>query len=200
MTKKVCALEVCLSEKMFFCFRVFCKIYLNSNRRKRVLFFNNKFVGGKELPKSAVKIGSSIMMAMAIFALIISILWVFITEVMFVSDFLAYTGQSLSDALAVGSEAAELWLLTKRLWGVELIAISLMVIFITAKSYSKGEKWSWYALLVIGCILWGSLIGYKVAISYFQPTMSSMTFIVGAILYAIGIAVPAKAILSKKST
>ena len=152
------------------------------------------------MPKSAVKIGSSIMMAMAVFALVISILWVFITEVMFVSDFLAYTGQSLSDALTAGSEAAELWLLTKRLWGVELIAISLMVIFITAKSYSKGEKWSWYALLVIGCILWGSLIGYKVAISYFQPTMSSMTFIVGAILYAIGIAVPAKAILSKKST
>ena len=164
------------------------------------MFFNNKFVGGKELPKSVIKIGSSIMMAMAVFALVISILWVFITEVMFVSDFLAYTGQSLSDALTAGSEAAELWLLTKRLWGVELIAISLMVIFITAKSYSKGEKWSWYALLVIGCILWGSLIGYKVAISYFQPTMSSMTFIVGAILYAIGIAVPAKAILSKKST
>jgi hypothetical protein len=164
------------------------------------LFFNRKFVGGEGLPKSSVKIGSSVMMAMAVFALVISVLWVSITEVMFVSDFLAYTGQGLSDALAAGSEAAELWLLTKRLWGVELIAISLMAIFITAKSYSKGEKWSWYALLVTGCILWGSLIGYKVAIGYFQPTMSSMTFIVGAVLFAIGIAVPAKAILSRKST
>jgi hypothetical protein len=132
--------------------------------------------------------------------LVISILWVSITEVMFVSDFLAYTGQDLSDALAAGSKLAELWLVTKRLWGVELLAISLLTMFITARSYAKGEKWSWYALLVTGCIFWGSLIGYKVAINYFQPTMSSMTFIVGAILFAIGIVLPAKAILGKEST
>jgi len=175
------------------------KNYFNSNRRKRALFFNTEFVGGEELSKSAVKIGSSIMMAMAIFALVVSILWVTITEVMFVSDFLAYTGQGLSDALSAGSKSAELWLTTKRLWGFELIGISVLMIFVTARSYAKGERWSWYALLVTGCLLWGSLIGYKVAIGYFQPTMSSMTFIVGALLFAIGITVPAKAILGKKS-
>ncbi len=164
------------------------------------MFFSTKFVGGEGLAKSAVKIGSSIMMGMAVFALVISLLWISITEIMFVSDFLAYTGQDLSNALASGSKAAELWLVTKRVWGVELLTISLLMIFVTARSYSKGEKWSWYALLVTGCILWGSLIGYKVAIGYFQPTMSSMTFIVGAILFAIGIAIPAKAILGKKST
>jgi hypothetical protein len=174
--------------------------YLNSNRRKRALFFYIQFVGGEELSKSTIKIGSSIMMAMAVFALVVSILWVSITEMMFVSDYLAYTGQSLSDAVAAGSKSAELWLTAKRLWGFELIGISVLIMFITARSYAKGERWSWYALLLAGCILWGSLIGYKVAIGYFQPTMSSMTFIVGAILFAIGITVPAKAILSKKST
>ena len=149
------------------------------------------------MQETSIKIGSSLMMAMAVFAFVISILWISITEVMFVSDFLAYTGQSLSDALAAGSKSAEFWLTAKRLWGVELLAISLLMIFITARSYSKGEKWSWYALLIGGCILWGSLISYKVAIGYFQPTMSSMTFIVGAVLFAIGIVVPAKAILGK---
>ena len=152
------------------------------------------------MSKSTVKIGSSIMMVMAVFALVISILWVSITEVMFVSDFLAYTGQGLSDAMAAGSKSAELWLTTKRLWGFELIGISALMMFVTARSYAKGERWSWYALLVTGCILWGSLIGYKLAIGYFQPTMSSMTFIVGAILFAIGITIPARAILTKKST
>ena len=152
------------------------------------------------MPKSSIKIGSSIMMAMAVFALVVSLLWVTITEVMFVSDFLAYTGEDLADALATGSKSAELWLTTKKLWGVELLTISLLTIFITAKSYAKGEKWSWYALLIAGCILWGSLIGYKLAIGYFQPTMSSMTFIVGALLFAIGLIIPAKAILGKKST
>jgi len=157
-------------------------------------------MGDDDLQETSIKVGSSLMMAMAVYAFVISILWISITEVMFVSDFLAYTGQSLSDALAAGSKSAELWLTAKRLWGVELLGISSLMIFITSKSYSKGEKWSWYALLVSGCILWGSLIGYKVAIGYFQLTMSSMTFIVGAILFAIGIAVPAKAILGKKST
>lgn len=152
------------------------------------------------MAKSSIKIGASIMMVMTVFALVVSILWVSITEVMFVSDFQAYTGQNLSEALAAGSKAAELWLTTKRLWGVELIALSLLMTFITSRSYSKGEKWSWYALLATGCILWGSLIGYKVAIGYFQPTMSSMTFIFGALLFAIGIIVPARAILGKKST
>jgi hypothetical protein len=74
------------------------------------------------------------------------------------------------------------------------------MMFVTVRSYSKGERWSWYALPVTGCILWGSLIGYKVAIGYFQLTMSSMTFIIGAILFAVGLMVPAKAILSEKST
>jgi hypothetical protein len=151
------------------------------------------------LTKSSVKIGSSIMMAMAVFALVISILWVSITDVLFVSDFSAYTGQSLTDALATGSKSAELWLTSKRLLGFELVGISTLMLFVTAKSYSKGERWSWYALLLTGCIFWGSLIGYKVTIGYFQPTISSMTFIVGAILFAIGMAVPAKAILGKKS-
>ena len=175
------------------------KIYLNSNRRKISLFFEIEIVGGEGLSKSSLKIGQSIMMAMAVFAFVVFILWISITEIMFVSDYLAYTGTSLSDALAAGSKSAELWLTTKRLWGVGLLGMSVLMMFVTVRSYSKGERWSWFALLFTGCILWGSLIGYKLAIGYFQPTMSSMTFIVGAVLFAIGLAVPAKAILGKNS-
>ncbi len=151
------------------------------------------------MANSPIKIGSTIMMIMAVYALVISILWITITEVMFVSDYLAVTGQSLTDALATGSQTAQLWLTTKRFWGIGLLTISTLFVAITSKSYSKGEKWSWYTLLVSGSILWGSLIGYKVAIGYFQLHPSSLTFIVGATLSAIGLVVPAKAILSKKS-
>lgn len=140
---------------------------------------------------------SKFMLAMAIYALVISLFWIFLTEIMFVSDFEEYTGQSLSDALATGSKPAELWLAVKRLIGVELLPISILMIFITQKGYSKGAKWSWYALLISGSVTWGSLIGYKVAIGYFQPTASSMTFIVGAVLFTIGLVLPAKAILSE---
>ena len=162
--------------------------------------FSFYVIGGDVVSESSLKIGSSIMMAMSVFALVVSVLWFSITEVMFVSDFLAYTGISLSDALAQGSKSAELWLLAKKIWGVELFAVSLLMTYITANNYKKGEKWSWYVLLVAGFIFWGSLIGYKLVIGYFQPTISSMTFIVGTILFILGITVPARAILGKKTT
>lgn len=138
------------------------------------------------------------MMAMSIFALVVSVLWFSITEILFVSDFLAYTGVPLSEALAQGSKSAELWLFAKKIWGIELFGTSLLMTFISAKSYKKGKKWSWYALLLAGSLFWGSLIGYKILIGYFQPTPSSMTFIVGVILFFLGIAIPAKTIFSKK--
>jgi xanthine/uracil permease len=82
--------------------------------------------------------------------------------------------------------------------GVQLLSTSIRMIFVTQRSYKKGEKWSWYALLMAGIVTWGSLLGYKVLIGYFKLSSSSMTFIVGAILLVIGLALPAKAILGGK--
>ena len=81
---------------------------------------------------------------------------------------------------------------------MQLLSTSILMIFVTQRSYKKGEKWSWYALLFAGIVTWGSLLGYKVLIGYFKLSSSSMTFIVGAILLAIGLALPAKAILGGK--
>lgn len=146
----------------------------------------------------SIKTGSTIMMAMGIYAFVVFLLWITITEVMFVSDYFAVTGENLTDAITSGSQTAQLWLTTKRFWGIALLVVSILIIGITSKSYTKGEKWSWYTLLISGSILWGSLIGYKITIGYFQLHPSSMTFIIGAILFVIGLALPAKAILSKK--
>jgi hypothetical protein len=120
-----------------------------------------------------------------------------VTDVMFVSIFAGYTGQSLAEAIAGGSKAAELWLITQRMIGMIILPTSILIVFITRNSYRKGEKWSWFALLIAGALVWGGLIGYKIATGYFNPNLSSTTFIIGAILFAVGISVPAKAILGK---
>jgi hypothetical protein len=143
---------------------------------------------------SSVKIASKVMYVMGIYTLVMSLFWIFLTEVIFVSDFLAFTGQSYADYLASSPEPAELYIVTKKLWGVMMLLISLLIIFITKKSYSKGEKWSWYALLTTGIMLWGSLIGYRVVIGYVAPSI--VTFVLGTALFVIGIAFPAKEILS----
>ena len=53
----------------------------------------------RDLSEKSLKIGSTLMVIMGFFALVMSILWIFITEIMFVSDFLFYTGGSYQDYL-----------------------------------------------------------------------------------------------------
>jgi hypothetical protein len=152
---------------------------------------------GKKMQSSSVRNGSSVMYVMGIYTVVMSLFWIFLTEIIFVSDFLAFTGQSYADYLAISPETAELYMITKKLWGFTMLLIGFLIIFITRKSYSKGEKWSWYALLTSGIMLWGSLIGYRFWIGYVAPSI--VTFVIGTTLFVIGIALPAKEILGKPS-
>jgi hypothetical protein len=147
---------------------------------------------------NSIKNGTTVMMVMSVFAFILSLLWIFITEIMFVSDFAAYTGQTFADYLSTNPLYAEIYIITKKLLGIEMLSTSILMVFITQNGYNRGEKWSWFALLVAGVITWGSLIGYKIVIGYFRLGISSMTFVVGAVLLAIGLLLPAKAILGTK--
>jgi len=113
---------------------------------------------------------------------------------MFVSDFAFYTGQTFADYLSADPRYAEIYIITKKLFGIAMLSTSILMIFITQNSYREGEKWSWFALLIAGTIMWGTLIGYKILIGYMYLGISSLTFIVGAILFAIGLALPARAI------
>lgn len=147
------------------------------------------------MQSSSVRSGSWVMYVMGIYALVMSLFWIFLTEVVFVSDFLAFTGQSFPDYLTSSPNFAEIYIITKKLWGILMLLASILIIFITKKSYCKGEKWSWYALLIAGVILWGGLIGYRFVIGYVAPSI--ITFVIGAVLFIIGIVLPAREILQK---
>ena len=143
----------------------------------------------------SVRIGGVVMHVMAVYALVVALLWIFITEIMFVSDFAAYTGQTYADYLSSSPEFARIYMITKKLLGIQMVSTSILMIFVAQRCYKKGDKWSWYAMLLSGIVTWGSLLGYKVVIGYFRLSSSSMTFIIGAILLVIGLALPAKAML-----
>ncbi len=150
------------------------------------------------MEKSKIKIGSIIMLFLGWYTIAISILWIFVTEIMFVSDFAAYTGQSYSDYLTSNPRFAEMYIITKKLIGIMLLVIGLMILLINQYAYSKGEKWSWFALLIAGGTAWGTFIGYKIIIGYIG--VSVMTFAIGAALLLVGIVLPAKEILGKGSS
>jgi len=76
-----------------------------------------------------------------------------------------------------------------------ICGIGILVLFIIRYGYLKREKWAWYGLLIIGCLLWGTFIGYKIYIRYYGGSM--ITFIFGAILLVLGLLFPANEILKK---
>ena len=145
---------------------------------------------------SKLDFGSKIMFFMGVYLFVISLLWIFLTEIMFISDVLVFTGQSWSEFLANSPKTAELYIITKKLIGFFLLLLSILILFITNKSYNKGEKWAWYSLLITGIFIWGGLLGYRFLIGYWAST-GILTFIFGAILFVIGITIPAKEILRK---
>ena len=70
-----------------------------------------------------LKIGHFLMNFMGFYILIMGILWIFVTEIMFVSDFLWYTGQSYASYLENSSTSiyAEIDIITKKLIGFILL-------------------------------------------------------------------------------
>ena len=150
----------------------------------------------RKMENSKIKIGSFLMLSMGMYTVVISLLWIFLTEIMFVSDFMSYTSLSYQEYLATNPRFAEIYIITKKLIGFMLLAIGCVIVLITQKSYRNGEKWAWYALLIAGGITWGTFIIYKIVIGYIGVSM--MTFVVGAALVVVGLALPAKEILGKK--
>ena len=148
------------------------------------------------MPRSKLEIGSIFMVVMAWYILVMSVLWIFVTEIMFVSDFKVYTTTTYAEYLASDPIYAQMYIITKRLIGFIFLACGIFVYFINQKSYRKGEKWAWYALLLGGSIPWATFIGYKIFIGYYGSSM--FIFVIGAVLLVLGLAIPAKEILRKK--
>ncbi|MFX1304293.1 MAG: hypothetical protein ACFE9X_13140 [Promethearchaeota archaeon] len=149
------------------------------------------------MKRSKLEIGSFLMVFLGVYTIVISLLWIFVTEIMFVSDFAYYTGQTYPQYLASDPSFAQMYIITKKLIGFILLANGIMILLLTQKSYRKAEKWSWYALLIGGGISWGTFIGYKIFIGYIG--YSIITFVVGATLLVVGLAFPVKEILGKKA-
>jgi hypothetical protein len=148
------------------------------------------------MSEKSLKIGSTLMFGMGVFALIMSILWIFVTEIMFVSDFLHYTGGAFEDYLSTSPTYAEIYIITKRLVGFMILASAVPILFITHTSYQKGERWSWFALFITGGLLWGTLLGYRIFIGYIGG--SSITFVAGLALWFLALLIPFKEFFGKE--
>ena len=144
-----------------------------------------------------MKIGSFIMMGMSIFALVISILWLLVTDIMFVSDFYVFTGTTYADYLISDPVFAEFYIITKKLVGLVLCIASLQMLIVSKVGFEKGERWSWFTLLITGGLFWGVLLGYRAFIGYLGG--STITFVVGIILWILALLVPIREFFPKET-
>ena len=98
--------------------------------------------------------------------------------------------------VTANAKAADLQIMSIRLVAATVIAVSILGIFLALTSYRKGEKWSWFAFLVSGIIVWGSHVAYYTALA---SLMSMVLMLIGLVLLVIGLVIPAKAILGGKA-
>ena len=146
--------------------------------------------------QTSVKVAWKVMFADGIYIAVIGLLLIFLTKTMFIPDFTLFTAQSWSDFLASNPKPAELSMMVVRLLGAMTLVAGLFVVLMAWKSYRKAEKWSWYTLLVTGIIGWGSSLTYYIAVGCL---VGLVVVYIGIVLFVIGIALPAKAILGKKA-
>ena len=144
-----------------------------------------------------MKLGTFFMNFMGFYIIGMGILMIFVTEIMFISDFYEYTNHAYTyqEFLAINRNVAEIFILQKKVMGFMITAIGVLVLYIISKGFKKKEKWAWYALLIAGGIVWGTFIGYKLLIQYYGGSM--ITFLVGAALLVLGLVFSAKDILQK---
>jgi len=74
--------------------------------------------------------------------------------------------------------------------GVNLATTGIAIIFVTVTSYKKAQKWSWWCLLVIGIV---PLLSCSILHGI------NVWAAIGWILFILAIAIPARAILGKRS-
>jgi hypothetical protein len=148
-----------------------------------------------KMKKSKLEIGSFFINFMGFYILVMALLWIFATEIMFVSDFQVFTGTTYAQYLASDPIYAQMYIITKKLIGFIFLTDGIFVLFINYKNYRKGDKWSWYTLLIGGSIPWATFIIYKIFIGYYGGSM--FVFVIGAVLLVLGLAFPAKELLKK---
>jgi len=148
------------------------------------------------MESKALKTGSIVMVVMAVYGLILGLMKLFATKALFTPVFASFIGQTWSDFVAANAKAADLQIMSIRLVAATVIAVSILGIFLALTSYRKGEKWSWFAFLVSGIIVWGSHVAYYTALA---SLMSMVLMLIGLVLLVIGLVIPAKAILGGKA-
>lgn len=145
--------------------------------------------------KKSVKISFVIILIMMILALVYAFMATFMPQVIVMRSFQGYTGQSFAEYAATNPTVAGYILVLERMAGGVGLALVLGGLIVLMTAFKKAEKWAWFFVLVTAFIGWVNNLIANIA---FKNSMTTTIIVVGLILLAIGLIIPAKDFFCKK--
>ncbi len=142
----------------------------------------------------SVKISWKIMMVPPIFTLLLGLSLTVAPGISIAKNFQSVMGQPWADFVMSNAKLGTFLSMLIQLIGVQVIVIGIVSIAITLMAYRRGEKWSWYILLVGNTLGFGSGLVWEAATDVIQTLVM---FAIMLLVAYVGLANSAKAILTK---
>ena len=134
-----------------------------------------------------LKISVILLSAMLVFAAAYSVMGIFAARLLVGSSFEAISGEAFD---SIGDEDYEKALLnTQRYLGAFALATTIAGCFILFAAFKKALKWAWWAILLVGGIVWWWGLVSNVLIG---DTLNTILQCVGTGLFLLGLLLPVK--------
>ncbi len=141
-----------------------------------------------------LKPATAILFIGVLFAALYSLLIVVSPQTVANSTLKARADTSLENIQDQG--AGEAILVYARHMGVFGFCISIAMFFVLFAGFKKGQKWAWWAFLIVAGIAWLYGLGTQIGEG---DKMNLMGHVIGTGLWLIGILLPIKAFFPKKA-
>jgi hypothetical protein len=101
-----------------------------------------------------------------------------------------YTNGSWQHLAATSAKTAGYITLLFRMYGIYIVAFSMLAIAFAAYGFRRGERWAWWALLVGNTVAWVSAMAYDQIVGAVGPFELTEYLGVAAIYVALAITSP----------
>jgi hypothetical protein len=149
------------------------------------------------MDSKALKASWIIVMIVNCIVVIIGLTVMITPEVFMIGEYEGFTGSTWSDYIASNPVAASLFRLQVTQTGWYIFTLGVMAVIITVLFYRKGDKRSWYILLILTLMGWGGSLVYDLPAGDIKTIMMIVIlFVIGL----VGLAIGAKSILKRPSS
>lgn len=113
------------------------------------------------------------------------------------AGFEGYTAGSWDHLAATSSSTTGYLTLIFRMYGIYIVAFSLLAVMVAAKAFRNGERWAWWALLIGNTIAYVSAMSYDRIVGAIGPFEWSEYLGIGLIYASLAVTWPRHARLAR---